>query len=455
MRRGLLLWAVLAAPLSAQFQLSVPEGDVEKPISSLYDFGSVPAGDVREVVFRVRNISASAASVTALSVAGTVFTLLEGPVLPKAVASGAFFEFSVRFAPPDRGLYSAVLRVNQLSPILRGIGSAAPAVFLVTQGARVQLNSTSVVDFGDVERRSSALRHIVLENPFPQSLSVATVSVAGQYFHLTPDPVLPLAIAPGGAVAFDVVFEPLATGPGAGTLIVDGLVIALRANAVEPPLPPPEIEVTPDTLASAQQGKLAVRFASAARTSGSGRATLEFRPAREGFPADPGVLFPATNGATAAFTVAEDDTAGRFGSATQIDFQTGTTAGDLVIRVELGGNTVETTIPIAAAPPVIDTARGVRSASSIELTVAGYDNTRSVSQLSFTFYDPSGSVIGSGPVRADAGADFQRYFQSSEVGGMFSLKAVFPVTGDATKIASAEVEMTNSAGTTKSSRVSF
>ena len=455
MRRGLLLWAALLAPLSAQFQVSVPQGDVEKPISALYDFGSVPAGDVREVVFRVRNISATAADVTTLSVAGTMFTLLDPPTLPKNVESGAFFDFTVRFTPPDRGLYSAVLRVNQLSPILRGIGIAAPAVFLELNGARTRLDSTSVVDFGDVDRRSSAARHILLENPFPQNLDIAALSISGQYFHLAPNPALPLTLAPGASVAFDVVFEPLATGPGSGTLVADGLTIALHANAVEPPLPTPEIEVTPDTPTSAQQGKLTVRFAAPSPTSGSGRVTLEFQPAPEGFPADPGVLFPATNSSAASFTVTEDESTVRFGSATQIDFQTGTTAGTLVIRVELGDHVVETSISIAAQPVVIDAARGTRAASGIELTVAGYDNTRSASQLSFTFYDQSGSVVGSGPVLVDATAAFQSYFQSSDVGGMFSLKAAFPVTGDATQIAAAELEITNSAGSAKSTRITF
>jgi hypothetical protein len=41
------------------------------------------------------------------------------------------------------------------------------------------------------------------------------------------------------------------------------------------------------------------------------------------------------------------------------------------------------------------------------------------------------------------------------VGGAFLLNAVFPVTGDTSRIASLDVTLTNSAGTTKAPGIAF
>jgi hypothetical protein len=55
----------------------------------------------------------------------------------------------------------------------------------------------------------------------------------------------------------------------------------------------------------------------------------------------------------------------------------------------------------------------------------------------------------------DAGTDFARYFSTSDLGGVFLLHAIFPVTGDASRIASCDVSLTNAAGNSKTPRISF
>jgi len=75
--------------------------------------------------------------------------------------------------------------------------------------------------------------------------------------------------------------------------------------------------------------------------------------------------------------------------------------------------------------------------------------------VSFTFFDRSGSTIPSGAIQTDASADFRAYFERSEVGGVFSLRAVFPVTGSPDQIDGVEVEMPNSVATARSARVRF
>ena len=73
--------------------------------------------------------------------------------------------------------------------------------------------------------------------------------------------------------------------------------------------------------------------------------------------------------------------------------------------------------------------------------------------MAFTFYDRAGTAVVPGAIRADSSAEFGRYFRTSPLGGLFQLRATFPVTGEASAIDAVEVEMANSAGASKSARV--
>ncbi|MCL5742449.1 MAG: hypothetical protein M1541_00780 [Acidobacteria bacterium] len=111
------------------------------------------------------------------------------------------------------------------------------------------------------------------------------------------------------------------------------------------------------------------------------------------------------------------------------------------------------------APSVVglDSVRGVRSGSNLEIQIAGYDNTRSLSKLAFTFYDKSGNVVQPGQIPVDTTATFRNYFDASqkEVGGVFLLRAVFPIAGDSSGIGSVDVELTNLAGVARAPRAEF
>jgi len=87
--------------------------------------------------------------------------------------------------------------------------------------------------------------------------------------------------------------------------------------------------------------------------------------------------------------------------------------------------------------------------------VSGFDNTRTLGALSFTFYDAAGNALAPGTIRADATAQFSIYFSTSQVGGGFLFHAVFPVTGDTARIAACDVTLSNSAGSSKAPRIAF
>jgi hypothetical protein len=256
-------------------------------------------------------------------------------------------------------------------------------------------------------------------------------------------------LGPGESAGFDVQFRPASAGPRAGTLEIGDRTYGLAGMGVDPTLPKPRLTITLPRAASAQQGTAGVEFDAAARIGGTGTMTLEFASG-----ADSAVAF-ATGGRSVGFAVAPGDTAAHFGDQASVAFQTGTTAGTLTITVELGGLTDRQTVTIERAPIVLNDLKALRTGSGIEVQVSGFDNTRTAGEIVFTFFDGTGNSVAPGAIRIDAAADFARYFATSDRGGVFSVKAAFPVSGDASKIAAVAVQIANAVGSTQSARTAF
>ena len=420
---------LLAAPAWAQFQISIVDPSGERPAAALYDFGSIYANETATAQFRLRNISAAAARVTTLAAAGAGFTLA-GPNLPLTLDPQGSFLFTVAFRATDTGSYSAGLRSDGIS-------------ILLTATVLPRLTLTGSFDFGSVARGASAQNRFTLTNQTPQVLIVPAIAVSGADFSLAGAPPSGQAYAPLGSGSFTVVFTPQTAGASKGTLTVGDRTYALTGIGSDPPLPKPFLTIDLKQIASRQQGMAIIRFDTPAKVSGTGSLTLAFSG-----PSDPTVAF-ASGGRTAAFTVQPGD------MQASIPFQTGTTAGKLTFTAQLGGTSDQLTVTIPNSPAGVSEARGARSAASVEVDVTGFDNTRTLGALSFTFFNAAGGVLGTGTIQANAAADFAQYFAGSETGGAFLLRAVFPVTGDVSQIASCDVAMTNSAGSTKAPRVTF
>lgn len=219
------------------------------------------------------------------------------------------------------------------------------------------------------------------------------------------------------------------------------------------------------TPASAQQGSISVSLASGAASSGSGTVTLAFQSAVTGVSDDPTVTF-ADGTRSATFTVAEGASAGQFAGGPSASFGTGTTAGTLQFTVTLGSQTAQTTVTIPAAIVGIDAAVAARNVAcdpslvyctttNVQLQVNGWDNTRSTSEIVFSFFNSSGQAIAPGNITVAASTPFEQYFAASALGGVFGVNAFFPVNGDADDVVTAVVSLTNSAGTAQTAQITF
>lgn len=451
----LLCLALLPACAAAQIQLFVLSGGGERPVADIVDLGAVDASDCSDATFRLRNASAGAAVLQQLKVAGAGFSITQQPALPLTLPAGGAAEFTVRFQPQGPGAYSAVLSVNSLSVILRAGAIAGPLLWLETEGGRVKLSSGATVDFGAVERGAARARKFTLENATGEPLAITELAVSGAAFRGPLGAELPLRLEPQQSGSFEVVFEPGATGRQEGALRLGTRLFRLAGEGIEPPVPKPVIMLEPAAPRSGQQVRVLVRLAESARSPAQGELRLRFEPAVPGVPDDPAIGFLSPAGRVLSFSVEPGGEAARFAGGAEALMQTGTTAGRLILTAQLAGQVAETVVVLASQPVVIDTVRTARTASGVEVSLTAFDNTRSASQLAFTFYDREGRLLEPGTISADATTEFRRYFESATLGGLFALRAQFPVSGEAGRIAAVEVELRNAIGVTRSARTSF
>jgi hypothetical protein len=363
--------------------------------------------------------------------------------LPHLLAPGLNMDFTVRFSPRDYGSYSANLNVNGIGLLLTGSSTAAPVLSM----NGTQLPSGSSVDLGLAERGSSVAKTFRLENTTSEIVRVQTAAVTGAHFRSAQAFALPLELAPQGAIDFEVVFAPTASGVFQGSLAIDGRTYRLTGAANEPPFPKPAIVVDLPNPTSGQQGRVSVQFGQASRSIGPGKLRMEFRPSAT-LADDETVRFLKGNR-----DVPFDVTEGVSTPVSELTFQTGTTAGTIVFIAEVGGWTATSSVDLSPERVHIDKARLLRNASMLEVEITGYDNSRSVSELSFTFFSARGEPLQPGAIRVSSSAEFRRYFEQSTLGGAFTLKAVFPVAGAIADIASVDVSVANASGTAQTGKI--
>lgn len=463
--RLLLLLACATANLCAQFQLYMINGPAQTAVGAQYDMGTLAPGTSRDVVFQLRNSGTATAVLTTLSAEGVGFSIPAPPTLPKTVAAGGGIDFVVHFAPTGPGFFSAVLIADGVSVILVGTestGAARGTVYLVQpDGSRGPISPGDTVNFGSIPRQASAERDFLIVNETIAPMTILNVSMAGSYFALADRGVLPVTLAPAAFVTIRVVFAPQFPGTFHATVRLEHQDYFLQGSAIDD-FPQPGIALDIASARSGQQGRLSVYLPSPSPVSGEGTVTVAFVPAVAGVIDDPGVMFlnPSNpnNPGSVTFTVNEGDIAAKFGGAAMqpaTDFQTGTTAGDLIFTATLpnGTDTKRLTIPRSAIG--VDTIAATRVAAGLKVSINGFDNTRTASQFTFTFYNSAGTVVAPGAINVDLTTNFAAYFAKSQFGGVFGLRAVFPVTGDSSKIDAVSAMLTNSAGKTNTGKIKF
>lgn len=461
-RRLLLLAGLGAGCLSAQLQLNYVNGSYQAPITvPQYSFGTVSVGDSRDVQFSLINTGTSSTPLTTLTV-GAPFSILYGPSpssLPEQVPAGGAVNFTVSFAPTQAGSFSSTLAADGVSLVVVGTAISAASIS-VGNGTNppAPLAAGASIDFGSLALGSTASQQVVMTNSTQATLTVQNIAVMnlqGSSFQMQPV-TLPITLAPGASASLEVDFTPTSTGPQQGALEIDQRSIPLTGIGLNPPFPQPIIMVAIPEIASSQQGTLTINLASASQAAGTGQVQMSFTPVTPNANADNGMIFLSNSSQSVPFSVNPGDTAAEFGTATSVAFQTGTTAGTILFTVTLGDLTETYSLVIPPATAGIDAATAQYTSGGLSVQITGFDNTRTASRLSFTFLDANGGTLNGGPITVDGTAAFQQFFPTSDEGGMFALNAFSPVTmGSPTQVNSVEMQITNSAGISPTTKVYF
>lgn len=415
MMKAVSLLLFTAAVMAAQIQVETPDG--YRPVGASYLLGTTIPGDPLDVRFR----GPAGAN---LAVAGVGFSV-------RAIQPSG--DFTVRFLPDSEGSYSANLTVGSSSVIVRGTALAAATV--VHQGQT--LFQGGVIDLGSVEVGSPAQTTVLLQNRSPRPLTVPSVT---SEFPFAEPVTLPLVLEPGAEFPLRLTVTPEVAGLRLGSLSIAGRTFVLRVTSTWPRLSTPRIVTDADSVTSGQQVRLRVEFAEPARSNASGTLELEFSGD------DPAVRL--STGRTASFTVTAGSNVARFGENEEIMLQTGTVAGIIRLRAWAQGSEVRREFQTVFQPVMIDDAKATREGSTIVVALSGFDNSRGVSSMNFQFADKAGNPLG-GVFSVTPENEWKSYYQTSGLGGLFRLRAVFPVAGDASLVGSVTVAIANAIGRTE------
>jgi hypothetical protein len=486
------------------------------------ELGSTATGTALTETFHLKNTGSTQADVDILSVTGTGFqlVLLNSPSIPVTLMPQAALYFQIVFTSNTAGNASGSLTINNggpypLSASATGGGGAQPnpSVTPTPSADPVVVNSTTgvtipaggIIDFGNVQTSSSTSFALLLENQSSTNEAVTSLAVAGSGFSGSGNSVPPFAILPNNQVQYILTFTPPSAGSFQGQLTLNDETFVLTGTAVASPsptppggqpspsaTPEPQILITdnalginrqpvPDgqsiTLASSNQVQLDVHFSTQYSTNANGTASIQLcQTCPQGSTGvcnnlltDSGVTFILSGSSppltSLPFNVNSGDSDAHFNGSPYATFQTGTTAGAILVTVSMG-QTIETACidlpsgPISLGPnyptdPENSPVTAKLSASSILLKIAAFDNTHATCadntrSASFSFYDTSHNLLGSSS--QDLSALFNGYFCPSSGtpadGGVFELTATFPVSGDVSRIASMDIILSNLQGAT-------
>ncbi len=421
-----------------QLTVFVPPAQ-ETIVNAAYAFPLTAAGDSAEVRLRVRNTGTAAVEVNRVFIApGGPFKVSNAFPIPRTLGPGGFGEVRVSFSPAASGSFSGELRINDTTWTLTGSSTVQAELETYDGQAWIATPAGGTVDFG----------------------RIAAGQEAEKWFRLTLPPVVPPQIVGAEFTlalfgeGFRITCRPPAPGHYSGNLSIGSRNWVLKA-AGELEIPPrPSLIPAVSGLESGTQHKVSVVLDSPASAALNGTLRLEFEPENSGLGDDASTAFVPSLSRSIGFSVKQGESAAEFTDGREAVVQTGSTAGWIVLKILLGPHQIEQRIRIAPAPVRLDTSTAARSPNVAEIVLKGLDNTRTAKRIAFRFYRADGQVAGE--FNIDVEQAFRDYYSAnSKAGGVFQLRAQFPVSGDSTLLESVDVTLTNQSGVRESGRLRF
>ncbi len=421
-----------------QLTVFVPP-DQETVVSSAYAFPLTAAGDSAEVRLRVRNTGTAAVEVNRVFIApGGPFKVSNAFPIPRTLAPGGFGEVRVSFSPTSGGSFSGELRINDTVWTLTGSSTVQAELESYDGQAWIVAPAGGTIDFGRIAEGQEAEKWFRLTLPAaaPPQLSGAgfTLALFGEGFRIT--------------------CRPLAPGQITGSLLIGNRSWTLAAAGEQPAPPMPSLLPSVTSLESGAQHKVSVVLDSSAGAALTGTLRLDFEPENSGLGDDASTAFLPSMSRSIGFSVKQGGSQAEFAGGQEALVQTGSTAGWIVLKILLGPHQIEQRIRVAPASVRFDSATAARSPNVAEIVLKGLDNTRTAKRIGFRFYRTGGTVAGAFDI--DLEQAFRDYYLANpNAGGVFQLRAQFPISGDASMLEGVDVTLTNQTGASETGRLRF
>ncbi|HSU31217.1 MAG TPA: choice-of-anchor D domain-containing protein, partial [Bryobacteraceae bacterium] len=428
------------------------------------NFGNISTGATSTINFTLSNQTSTALTTPTVALQTGIFLSsafsLTASALPASIPANSSVSFSITFAPGQTGLSTATLMIGQNFYPMSGTGivvadtDALQISYSDANGVRTLPQAATPISFGQVAAGASASSALTfyVTNPSVSfnPITVSTLTASGAGFSIASAPATPVNLQPGQSISFQLVFSPSSAGTYTGTLSIGTRQFSLTAKSASSLDVSFQIDQSP--LASQQQAHLSLQLSSPAPVKLIPTLTMEFMSLVSGITNDPAINFLASSGRQLQITFDSGSQTGTFNGQSALTFQTGTTAGTLKFTLAFpDGTTATKSFTVTPAAVQITSAQALRQSPNLVLNLTGYDNTYSIGNLVFTFYDTDGKVVTPNGISVEAGSSFhQFFFTNNQTGGAFTLQAKFPVNGDVTKIGSVSAAIANSVAATTS-----
>lgn len=470
---ALVLFLFLALPARAELQLWLVAGTTDpvtwQPLGSVQprqirsgesldfsQFTPMRENDILDLRFEIRNTDPPGAALAYISnlrvipSPGAAFHALWSQA-PADLAGGGKHVFEVRFLPPKPQTYEATLSFSSgFFVFLRGSANGRTVMHEIDTAGQRQLINGSTSDFGDVRVGQSYLKSYRITNTTNAGLVVNPPQLspsAGPYL-LVQAATTPVTVPVNGLYEFKVEFRPSQAGLVNASLNVDGRTIQLVGKGIAAAVPDFQLSASATDVDSATQAEARLTLASPAATPLTGTLTLVFEKDIGDLPDDSNIRFIASGSRTLSFAIPAGATKAQFGGGSNeaAIFQTGASSGKIRLVATLPPWEHSVQMSIRSDAPKLTNGSLQRGTGTLTLNLNGFDNTRSATAASFRFFGADGQLLGGSGVEVPVTDVFGAFFRVSGTGGLFAMRAAFPVQGDVGVIDRVEVQLRNKIG---------
>ena len=210
--------------------------------SSSLKFGTVAVGQTESLLVSLTNNGSSSVTLSAINLSNPEFNASVAS-LPVVVPAGQSLNVNITFAPTTAGwtggnvAFISNASNSTLKLGLSGTGNSSPAIAV----------SPSSISFGGQAVGSVASVPLVLTNTRKWAVSVNGLQASGAVFSIS-GPALPLSLAGGQSVTFNVTFAPSVSGTIGGSVFVQGPSLTVPLSGTGTVAAAGQLSIAPATL---------------------------------------------------------------------------------------------------------------------------------------------------------------------------------------------------------------